>query len=167
MPREGEQGQDSLAAAPAEAKRGPGRPPKPEIPEFHFGEEFADGLLKGISGAVSVLGAWIGGTTLEESQRILGFTDPERKLLTPSAAAAIDRYATEWMRQNPEIAMLLVIGGPMMIAKVTSFAKYASQKKRAEKAKRVPAEVMEIRRNDEKKADEPSPAAAAGDGKPN
>lgn len=169
MPREGEQGQDSLAAAPAEAKRGPGRPPKLEVPEFHFGETFADSALKSISGAVSGLGAWLGGTSLEEAHRILGFTEPERKILTPAASAAIDRYATDWMKQNPELSMLLVIGGPMMIAKVSSFVGFAREKKRADKAKRVPAEVVEMRRADDKKSAEPAPpaAAATGDGKPN
>lgn len=166
MPREGEQGQDSPAAAPAEARRGPGRPPKPELPEIHFGEPFADGLLKGLSGAVSVMGAWIGGTTLEEAQSILGLTDPERKLLTPPAAAAIDRYATEWMRANPELTALIVIAGPMVIAKGVTFAKFAREKKRAENKKRA-ADVVPMRRVEDKKTDEPVPAAAAGDGKPN
>lgn len=137
---------DSVKTEPARAqtadasRRGPGRPPNPKpaepavaapfVPVILLGPDFADTSLKFLGGAMALIAHGTTKVPLDVCERVLGFSDAQRKMISPALAPVLDKYVGEWIRTHQSEMALILLATPILTANVMTFAAIAREHKK-------------------------------------
>jgi hypothetical protein len=95
-----------------------------------LGPDFADTALKFLGGAFALVAHGVTKVPYQECERILGFSEIQRKTMTPALAPVLDKYLGEWIRTHQAEMALILLATPIVTANVMTFAAVAREHKR-------------------------------------
>lgn len=142
------------AAVAAEEKRGPGRPPKLCIVcskpagecQGHtstgaappsFTEETIKYGLQFVSQMIAVGASIAADVSIPEAIKMIGFSEGEIAVLSPSATVVANKYLPDWLSSNQAEVNLMFVAAPILIGKIVIVKSLMdrAKKDRAEAAK--------------------------------